>query len=359
MERRRFRQAHGTLDAFAISSRTLTAAGWVVSLENDPITELRVSVDDSTVASTDNLTLPSPDVQADYPAVRGADKCRFVINTDLPSEVVAPATSGHTVSITPYVGDTPGTPMGRFWPLLLEPPPKEESELVGLGDFIDLSFSTLSFFRLLAGLRRDESILDVGCGIGRVAFGLAHYLDDRGFYKGFDASRRFVDLARARFRSLDRFHFQYADLLNKVYNPKGKVRAEEFTFPYKSETFSFAIVNSVFTHMLAAGVNNYLREIRRVLRADGRCYATFFIVDDEAERLIKENRSTRRLIHRLPDGCLVLDKNKPEAAVGFRAGEAHRLIEAAGLRRIQSHPGQWPGRERFLTYQDGFLFGPA
>ena len=111
--------------------------------------------------------------------------------------------------------------------------------------------------------------------------------------------------------------------------------------------------------MLTADVRNYLREIKRVLRDDGRCFATFFIIDDEVERLISEGRSTLAINHRLPDGCIVENTRVPENAVGYREEDLRNMVEAAGMRVTQLHRGQWPGRAQFLTYQDVCLLESA
>ena len=111
--------------------------------------------------------------------------------------------------------------------------------------------------------------------------------------------------------------------------------------------------------MLTADVTNYLREIRRVVRSDGRCFATFFIIDDEAERLIDEGRLTIALTHHLPDGCIVENTDVPENAVGYREKDLRTMVESAGMRIAQVHRGQWPGRANFLTYQDVCLLEPV
>ena len=259
---------------------------------------------------------------------------------------------GDLISVTPYVGHEPGIPFERFWPRILASPSAEESDVVGLGNFVETSFSFLALFRLVGGLRRDETILDAGCGIGRMAFALGHYLTDRASYDGFDIEKSFVDQAEIRFRSKKNFSFQHVDIFNKMYNPSGKLQAANFSFPFPDRAFSFVFLTSVFTHMLAADVRNYLREIRRVLRGDGRCFATFFIIDEEAARLIAEGRSTLTLTHRLSDGCIVENTDVPENAVGYRLHDLEDMVASIGMRITRCHRGQWPGRTEFLTYQD-------
>ena len=269
------------------------------------------------------------------------------------------ASMGDLISITPYIGKQPGIPFERFWPPILSSPATEESDVVGLGDFVETSFSFLALFRLVAGLRRDETILDAGCGIGRMAFALGHYLNDRASYDGFDIAKSFVDQAETRFSAKKNFCFQHVDIFNKMYNPNGKLQAANFSFPFPDRSFSFVFLTSVFTHMLTADVINYLREIRRVVRSDGRCFATFFIIDEEARQLIDEGKSTIALTHRLADGCIVENTDVPENAVGYGEQELHTMAETAGMRITQIHRGIWPGRTKCLTYQDICLLEPV
>jgi len=349
----------GSIDYFNIAGNRLSVSGWVASLEINPVTELRFSFGDLPVGSSREHGLPSPDVLAVWPTLRKAGNCRFAISMELGAEHMRRMDDGDLISVTPYIGDEPGIPFERFWPPILAFPSAEESDVVGLGDFVETSFSFLALFRLVAGLRRDETILDAGCGIGRMAFALAHYLQDRASYHGFDVSKNFVDQAEGRFLQKENFSFQHVDIFNKMYNPNGQLQAANFAFPFPDNSFSFVFLTSVFTHMLTADVVNYLKEIRRVVRSDGRCFATFFIIDDEAERLISAGRSTHALIHRLADGCVVENTDVPENAVGYREKDLRTMVETAGMRIAQFHRGQWPGRTKFLTYQDICLLEPV
>jgi len=354
-----FHYTTGSLDGLNIVGNHLKAEGWAVSLEDIPITELRLAIDGLPVASGLTSRLPSPDVHSALPHLEGTKSCRFAIEVDLSEAHMRRLSEGGLISLVPWIGDSPGVPWDRVWPLRLPIPTADESNKVGGGDFMTASFSSLSLFRLVANLRPTESVLDAGCGLGRMAFALAHYLGRDGRYEGFDISPAFIESASKRFSSFPNFNFRKVDVYNKAYNRHGKLRAADFTFPYDDDSFSFVLCNSVFTHMLKAEVANYLKELRRVIREDGRCFATFFIIDDEAEALIGQKRSSLDIRHEMPDGTLVTHRRLPEMAVAYREADLRKMVEAAGFKIAQQHRGQWPGRLKYLTYQDVCLLEPV
>src|SRR5687768_5417535 len=65
----------------------------------------------------------------------------------------------------------------------LEPP---DQLVAGIGGAWAVGERYLGYFRDLCGLRPEETVLDVGCGVGRMAVPLAGYLSPPGRYEGFD-----------------------------------------------------------------------------------------------------------------------------------------------------------------------------
>src|SRR5262249_40160156 len=71
-----------------------------------------------------------------------------------------------------------------------------------------------------AGLTPTSSVLDIGCGCGRNAFALTHYLSAEDAYVGFDIVPALIEWGREDITPLcPEFHFQPADLFNSDYNP--------------------------------------------------------------------------------------------------------------------------------------------
>ena len=75
---------------------------------------------------------------------------------------------------------------GRRDPLI---PPRRMSQYVGHGDFAAVGQEFLALMRTHAGLAPGDRVLDVGCGIGRMARVLTTVLRPPGTYDGFDVAR--------------------------------------------------------------------------------------------------------------------------------------------------------------------------
>jgi SAM-dependent methyltransferase len=138
-----------------------------------------------------------------------------------------------------------------------------------------------NMLRTHAKLTPDSKVLEIGCGCGRNAFGLAEVLND-GNYTGMDIER--VSLASVKASSKLRrkgFQFELLDIRNGGYNPEGKYLATEYVFPYGDESLDIVFMISVFTHMLTDEVVNYTRQIARVLKPGGCCLVSAFLLDRE------------------------------------------------------------------------------
>src|SRR4051794_21774384 len=131
------------------------------------------------------------------------------------------------------------------------------------------------------GLGDDDSLLDVGCGVGRLPIGLLEKTSFRGRYVGFDVSAKHVRWARRHLQPLaPEFKFRVVDVQNARYNPDGQVGIDSTSFPVRSDAFDMACLFSVFTHFEAQDIAVYLRELHRALRPGGRVVATWFLWDE-------------------------------------------------------------------------------
>jgi len=229
--------------------------------------------------------------------------------------------------------------------------PPRRMDFVGHSDFAGTGDEFMHYFTELAELRRDERVLDVGCGIGRMARPLAGYLSAEGSYDGFDVNREGIGWCRRRYRRHPNFRFAVADLFNARYNPHGAQRADEFRFPYDDASFSFVFATSVFTHLLEADATHYLAECARVLAPGGRFVATFFLLDDTSRALIAEGRAGLAFLD-TDERVAILDEAVPEEAVAYDDEWVFEALRQDGLTLSGMHPGSWSGRDEFVSFQD-------
>ncbi|MFN8353371.1 MAG: class I SAM-dependent methyltransferase [Spirosomataceae bacterium] len=230
--------------------------------------------------------------------------------------------------------------------------PPSEFVFIGGGDFEKIGQEYMQYFKQLCDIQPNYKILDVGCGMGRMAVPLTTFLNSDGSYDGFDIVKLGIDWCQHKYTPYPNFHFQLADIYNKHYNPKGTYKADEYKFPYASNTFDFVFLTSVFTHMLPKDLENYLSEITRVMKDGGKCLITFFIVNEESTAGINAQKSIFSL--KYDYGFYRVEvKEDPEAVIGYQEAFVRELYKKYGL-TIQEpiRYGLWSGRSNYFTYQD-------
>ena len=231
--------------------------------------------------------------------------------------------------------------------------PPRSLHFIGAGDFDRIGEVFLGHFIKVGGLKENETVLDIGCGTGRMAIPMMKYLSASGRYHGFDISQKAIAWCQRAITSRKQnFNFHYANIYNKEYNSHGKVSAAEYRFPCEDASVDFAFATSVFTHMRGGEVEHYLAELNRTLKPSGRAMVSFFILDEENKRLVKEGRSVYDFAHNLGD-CLTVDPHTPERATAYTLEDLNAMVAKAGLKiREPILYGSWSGRESLLDTQD-------
>ena len=238
------------------------------------------------------------------------------------------------------------------------PVPPSEMNFVGTSDFVATGIEFMRYFLVLGRLKPHHRVLDVGCGIGRMAAPLTKFLGPTGSYDGFDIVPMGIEWCQQNITPrYPNFKFQLANIHNQTYNPQGTVKDYEYKFPYPDNTFDFIFLTSVFTHMLPQGLENYLAEIARVLKPGGRSLLTYFLLDKSSTGKIDKARLQMEDFKKVNDIYWAGNPDVPEAQIGYQESYIRDLY--AKYRLDWEFPpiyGNWSGREDGLSVQD-FIVG--
>lgn len=233
-------------------------------------------------------------------------------------------------------------------------PPLHLRRYVGpLQSFESSGAEFMTYLRLLAGLRPGEGVLDIGCGCGQMALHLKDYLDETGAYAGVDIHGPSIRWCQRKIASeRGNFQFEHIDVRNLTYNPAGKHDAEVYRLPFEERSFDVILLKSVLTHMRPPEVSNYLREVARLLKLEGRCLATFFLLNEEQARHAREGRNA--LSFNYGEGIWRYRyEQSPESAVAYDERYVMELLAQHGLALKEPiYYGRWSGRKDGLSFQD-------
>lgn len=223
------------------------------------------------------------------------------------------------------------------------PVPSNHEAYVGDGPYIKIAIEFLRYFVEVAGLQSHHRVLDIGCGVGRMACGLNYYLgQETAQYIGFDPMPDAIRWCQETYADRPGFDFVWADTYNELYNPGGSIPAADYVFPCRSQSIDFALATSVFTHLYEDDVNAYLKETARVLRPQGRMLATAYVYEGD-----RPPTDTTRLVFNQQAGPAGLRWHMqdvpPLAAVCYSEDYFSEMVVSAFGRRPTIRKGRWQG----------------
>jgi SAM-dependent methyltransferase len=217
------------------------------------------------------------------------------------------------------------------------PPPKLLRQAGPIKAFHEIPLMFLARMNM-AGLRPDHRVLDIGCGIGRIARYLCGYIGESGSYEGFDVLSECIEWCRENITpAYPNFRFTATPLRNTYYTPDPELPdAASFRFPYDDDSFDFVCANSVFTHLMPDVSQQYLKETARVLRPGGVSCTTWFWYNDEGY----SHELTERMQRQSSGSYAVLNPDNEDAAVGYPEAVVREMCKTAGLSVVEPlHPG--------------------
>jgi SAM-dependent methyltransferase len=222
-------------------------------------------------------------------------------------------------------------------------PPTELRDLIGKGAIFD-GITDLDILEE-HGPAIWRSVLDFGCGSGRLARHLLRHDPVPRRYVGIDIDRRGLAWCAEHLYPIAsrlglRWDFVHHDVRNPFLNPTGA--AEVLSLPMLDRTVSLVLAHSVFTHLIERQALQYLHEVGRVLTADGLAYTTWYLTDRDACPL--------------PGGvnALYASPDDPSAGVVYERGWLRETARAAGLRIVHvGLPGARHYQWRVLLAREG------
>lgn len=186
------------------------------------------------------------------------------------------------------------------------------------------------------------SILDVGCGAGRLAYGLIGIAAPVERYEGVDVMAPPIDwCAQAISPGRPAYRFRTIDVYNERYNPGGARIATESALPFDDGSFDVVYAFSVFSHMLTADVRAYLGEFARLVRTGGVAMVTAFVEDDVPDETVN------------PPGYQDIAWGGALHGVRFARTHFERMVADAGLRIARFDHGTAVDGQSRLTLSRG------
>ena len=182
-----------------------------------------------------------------------------------------------------------------------------------------------------------RSVLDFGCGCGRVARQLIQQQERPERYLGIDLHAGMIGWCQTHLTPrAPQFQFVHHDVQDGHFNP-GKLKPRFAPFPALDGEFTLVNAISVFTHLTEDQAHLYLQEAARVLSDDGVVHASFFLLDKRMFPFMQPHAN-----------ALYVSWEHPSAAVVFDRDWIRESARAAGLTIVAAHPPSIRGYQWIL-----------
>lgn len=212
-------------------------------------------------------------------------------------------------------------------------PPHEFRKLVGPLD--DAAFDNPTGQPVLGFLdpRVYDSVLDFGCGCGRLARQMIQQSPRPRRYLGLDRHRGMVEWCRTNLGSrAPGFRFEHHDVHHDTHNDGGTLG--HLPFPADDQQVTLGIAYSVFTHLLEPDAAFYISEFGRVLAPGGTALTTWFLFDKRDFPMMQDFQNALFINVPDPTNAVIFDRDWLRARVAD-AGLVMTGITAPTIRGFQ------------------------
>lgn len=215
--------------------------------------------------------------------------------------------------------------------------------------------------RLLGNLKPTSNVLEIGCGLGRIAFPLRFILDNRGTYVGFDLNVDRINwLNRVYSKRFPNFTFHHSNIFNSFYNPSGVIDGFDFEFPAEESSQDLIYAASIFTHMQPDVLRHYLQQSSRALRPGGRFVFSVFLLDyfdPSRKRPYGFSKRAFDFVHAADpwpiEDFAISNPRNPDEMTAYSESFISEMLEGTDMKFKSVSPGVWSGKhENWLGAQD-------
>jgi SAM-dependent methyltransferase len=179
-----------------------------------------------------------------------------------------------------------------------------------------------------------RSVLDFGCGCGRLARQMIQQRPRPKRYAGLDLHPGMIKWCQENLAPrAPGFSFHHHDVSYGAFNP-GPEKPLFAPFPFPDREFTLVVAVSVFTHLTEEQTRDYLAEVARVLHPEGIFVSTWFLFDKGEFPMMQEEQNTLFinpvdvrnaviydrgwLVQRATDAGLAIFGVKPPSIRGFQ-----------------------------------------
>lgn len=216
--------------------------------------------------------------------------------------------------------------------------PRPDEELAWTGDDPDGERGLRQRELLVRyGLTPDTRLVEIGCGLGRLAYHLADFLDG-GTYAGFDIAPDAITWLQEHYTTaVPALRFDLVDVHNPFFRPDVPEDAPPVRFPYDDAAFDMGCSFAVFMHMVLPDIRHYLHELARVLRPGATAVLTFMAIGSPDDL----TQPGQRTYTQVDDGVYTRFPEFPGRSMAYDDALIRTILDEAGFDVVDLIEGGW------------------